>query len=57
MSLAGLAAAIQSFFYFTDLLSTGWAILVSTLAASVFIEVIYANYQKKRNSQMVEGGK
>lgn len=48
--LAGLAAAIQSFFYFTQLLSTGWAILVSTLAASILIEIFYANYDKKRNS-------
>lgn len=48
--LAGLAATIQSFFYFTELLSTGWAILVSTLAASIVIEVLYANYEKKRKT-------
>lgn len=53
--LAGLAASIQSFFYFTDLLSTGWAILVSTLAASIIIEIVYANYTNKRNTNIVEG--
>lgn len=54
--LAGLAATIQSFFYFTELLSTGWAILVSTLAASILIEAFYANYDKKRNSASVPEG-
>lgn len=48
--LAGLAAAIQSFFYFTELLSTGWAILVSTLTASIVIEMVYVNHAKKRNA-------
>lgn len=48
VSLAGLAAAIQSFFYFTGLLSTGWAILVSTLVASILIEWVYVDYAKKR---------
>lgn len=40
LSLALIAAIINSFFYFTGLLSTGWAILVSTLASAVFIEII-----------------
>ncbi|HSJ37886.1 MAG TPA: AzlC family ABC transporter permease [Planococcus sp. (in: firmicutes)] len=40
LSLAAIAAAFNSFFYFTDLLSTGWAILVSTLASAVIIEMI-----------------
>ena len=44
--LAGTAAAIHSFFYFTELLSTGWAILFSTLASAIFIEVIYAKRNK-----------
>lgn len=44
--LATIAAAIHSFFYFTGLLSTGWAILVATLASSIFIEVIYARREK-----------
>lgn len=51
--LAGLAAAIQSFFYFTALLSTGWAILVSTLVASIAIEMVYAKREKKRCEQIV----
>lgn len=44
--LAGTAAAIHSFFYFTGLLSTGWAILFSTLASAIFIEVIYTKRHK-----------
>lgn len=39
--LAGTAACIQSFFYFTGYLSTGWTILVSTLVSAVLIEWIY----------------
>ncbi|MBO1912973.1 hypothetical protein J4G37_50230, partial [Microvirga sp. 3-52] len=45
--LASIAAVIHCFFYFTNLLSTGWAILVATLISSIFVEVIYANYRKK----------
>ena len=48
--LAGTAAAIHSFFYFTGLLSTGWAILVSTLASSILIEIIYARKGKTTKS-------
>lgn len=55
ISLAGLAATFQSFFYFTGILSTGWAILVSTLAASILIEIVYVNYNKKRIIQSEEG--
>lgn len=40
LSLAAIAAAINSVFYFTEWLSTGWAILVSTLASAIIIEVI-----------------
>lgn len=40
LSLAAIAAVLNSFFYFTELLSTGWAILVSTLASAVIIELI-----------------
>lgn len=54
--LAGIAAAFQSFFYFSGLLSTGWAILVSTLAASIIIESIYVNYNKKRKNLSVPKG-
>lgn len=52
--LAGLAATIQSFFYFTELLSTGWAILVSTLAASIIIEMVYVNYEKRTKSAYMQ---
>lgn len=40
LSLAVIAAVLNSFFFFTELLSTGWAILVSTLASAVIIELI-----------------
>lgn len=40
VSLAAIAAVLNSFFFFTELLSTGWAILVSTLASAVIIELI-----------------
>lgn len=44
--LAGVAAVIHCLLYFTGLLSTGWAILVSTLSSAVLIEVIYARRGK-----------
>lgn len=44
--LAAFAAAIHCFLYFTGLLSTGWAILVSTLVSSIIIEIIYAKRGK-----------
>lgn len=40
VSLAVIAGMINSFFYFTEWLSTGWAIMVSTLASAIFIEWI-----------------
>ncbi|AIY06094.1 branched-chain amino acid ABC transporter permease [Planococcus sp. PAMC 21323] len=40
VSLALIAGAINSLFYFTEWLSTGWAIMVSTLASAIFIEWI-----------------
>ncbi|WP_416145052.1 AzlC family ABC transporter permease [Planococcus koreensis] len=39
-SLAAIAGIINSVFYFTGWLSTGWAILFSTLASAVIIEII-----------------
>ena len=39
--LAGTAAAINGFFYWTGLLSTGWSILVSTLGSAIFVELFY----------------
>ncbi|MBT2570430.1 AzlC family ABC transporter permease [Planococcus sp. ISL-110] len=38
VSLALIAGLINSFFYFTGWLSTGWAIMASTLASAIFIE-------------------
>ncbi|MGH2317243.1 AzlC family ABC transporter permease [Planococcus sp. SE5232] len=38
ISLALIAGLVNSFFYFTEWLSTGWAIMVSTLASAIFIE-------------------
>lgn len=40
VSLAVIAGLINSVFYFTEWLSTGWAILVSTLASAIIIELI-----------------
>ncbi|HSI67131.1 MAG TPA: AzlC family ABC transporter permease [Planococcus sp. (in: firmicutes)] len=40
VSLALFGALFHSFFHFTGWLSTGWAILVSTLASAILIEVI-----------------
>ncbi|WP_203339295.1 AzlC family ABC transporter permease [Planococcus beijingensis] len=40
VSLALIAGAVNSLFYFTEWLSTGWAIMVSTLASAIFIEWI-----------------
>ena len=40
VSLAVIAALFNSLFYFTGWLSTGWAILVSTLASAIIIEII-----------------
>lgn len=44
--LALISAVINAFFYWTSLLSTGWAILVATLASSILVEIIYARKQK-----------
>jgi 4-azaleucine resistance transporter AzlC len=44
--LAALAAAIHCALYFSGLLSTGWAILVATLASSILVEVVYAKRGK-----------
>lgn len=40
VSLAVIAGLINSLFYFTEWLSTGWAIMISTLASAIFIEWI-----------------
>lgn len=40
LSLAAIAGIIHSVFYFTGWLSTGWAILFSTLASAIIVEII-----------------
>lgn len=47
VSLALIAGLVNSFFYFTEWLSTGWAIMVSTLASAIFIEWISRKGVKK----------
>lgn len=49
--LALIAALINGFFYWSQLLSTGWAILVATLGASILVEVVYA----KRGRNLPKG--
>ncbi|WP_088005682.1 AzlC family ABC transporter permease [Indiicoccus explosivorum] len=44
--LALTAALVNSLFYFTGWLSTGWAILAATLISAVFIEYVYARKGK-----------
>ncbi len=44
--LAITAAMINGFFYWTQLLSTGWSILVATLASSILVELIYSKHSK-----------
>lgn len=46
VSLAVIAALTNSLFFFTGWLSTGWAIMVSTLVAAIFIELISAKEVK-----------
>jgi len=44
--LAALAAAIHCLLYFTGALSTGWSILIATLASSILIEIVYVKRGK-----------
>lgn len=46
VSLAAIAGLTHAFFYFTEWLSTGWAILVATLASAVFVELISPKERK-----------
>lgn len=50
--LASLAGAIHCFLYFTNLLSTGWAILVATLTSSIVIEIVYIKHEKSKQHRM-----
>jgi len=51
--LAAVAAAIHCALYFTGALSTGWSILVATLASSILIEMIYARRSKTAETMYV----
>ena len=51
--LAAVAAAIHCALYFTGALSTGWSILVATLASSILIEIIYAQRGKTAETMYV----
>lgn len=48
--LAVIAGLINGFFFWTGLLSTGWAILIATLGSSIIVEIIYA-----RRERIMEG--
>jgi 4-azaleucine resistance transporter AzlC len=48
--LASAAGVIHSLIYLTGLLSTGWAIVLSTLLSAILIEMIYPK-EEKRNDQ------
>ncbi|WP_442916946.1 AzlC family ABC transporter permease [Lysinibacillus sp. 54212] len=48
LALAAIAAAINCIFYLTEILSTGWAIIVSALASALLVELIYLRYEKKK---------
>lgn len=47
VSLALIAGLVNSFFYFTEWLSTGWAIMVATLTSAIFIEWVSRKGVKK----------
>ena len=44
--LAAIAAAIHCALYYTQLLSTGWSILIATLASAIFVEILYVKSNK-----------
>lgn len=44
--LASLAAIIHCVLYLTGVVSTGWAILIATLASSILVEIVYARRGK-----------
>ncbi|PID02550.1 AzlC family ABC transporter permease [Sporosarcina sp. P7] len=44
--LAVIAAAIHCALFYTQLLSTGWSILVATLASAIFVEILYVKSNK-----------
>lgn len=44
--LATIAAVIHCVLYYSNLLSTGWSILVATLASAIFVEILYTKSNK-----------
>ncbi|WP_153732012.1 AzlC family ABC transporter permease [Sporosarcina obsidiansis] len=44
--LAVMGAAIHCALYYSNLLSTGWSILVATLGSAIFVEFIYVKNKK-----------
>ncbi|PID14372.1 branched-chain amino acid ABC transporter permease [Sporosarcina sp. P34] len=44
--LAVIAAVIHCALYYTQLLSTGWSILVATLASAILVEILYVKSNK-----------
>ncbi|WP_431030442.1 AzlC family ABC transporter permease [Lysinibacillus sp. LZ02] len=46
--LALIAASLNCMFYWTQWLSTGWAIIVSALASAILVEIIYNRWNKKK---------
>lgn len=44
--LAAIAAGIHCLLYYFHLLSTGWSILVATLASAIFVEILYVKSNK-----------
>lgn len=53
--LAVTAAAINGLFFWTGWLSTGWSILVSTLASSIFVEIVYSMKSRERTIPVEKG--
>lgn len=48
--LATSAALLNCVFYWTDWLSTGWAIVVSAISAAVIVELLYTNVARRKHS-------
>ncbi|MEO4054229.1 AzlC family ABC transporter permease [Solibacillus sp. CAU 1738] len=46
--LAASAALINCLFYWTNWLTTGWAIIVSALASALIVEIVYRRFDKKK---------
>ena len=46
--LAIIAALINCLFYWTNWLSTGWAIIISALTSAIIVEIIYSRLTKKK---------